>query len=235
MTVNVTHGGVRHVVRVKRVAVAKRFTLRFAAITREPVLTMPTRASLSSAVAFVERQAAWLSRQSDAMARPIPFDEGRVVPLRGVPHLIATNPLTKGVDAVTGHGAPTIVVPAGVASVPAAVRAFLVAEAGRDLGEAVARHARAVDRVVGQIRLKDTARRWGSCTVRGDLNFSWRIVMAPPMVLDYLAAHEVGHRVHMNHSKAFWEVVRGICPATDEAEDWLRRHGLGLHGFGERM
>ena len=78
---------------------------------------------------------------------------------------------------------------------------------------------------------KDTRSRWGSCTSDGRLAFSWRIVMAPPYVIDYLAAHEVAHLAEMNHGPRFWTACRRLCPRTDEAKAWLKRHGTMLHAI----
>ena len=82
------------------------------------------------------------------------------------------------------------------------------------------------------LALRDTASRWGSCSSTGALNFSWRLIFAPPYVLDYLAAHEVAHIVHMNHSPLFWKLARRLHPGTDRAEVWLKLHGANLHRFG---
>jgi predicted metal-dependent hydrolase len=82
------------------------------------------------------------------------------------------------------------------------------------------------------IVVRDTRTRWGSCSVKRCLSFSWRLVLAPPFVLDYLAAHEVAHLREMNHSHRFWRIVHDICPHTQEAERWLKRHGTELHRFG---
>jgi predicted metal-dependent hydrolase len=112
------------------------------------------------------------------------------------------------------------------------VREFLQREARRDLGEAVARHTANLGIPARRITIRDTRTRWGSCSSRGFLNFSWRLVLAPPHVLDYLAAHEVGHLKEMNHSNRFWRIVRDLCPRTDEAEAWLKRHGTELHRYG---
>jgi predicted metal-dependent hydrolase len=80
--------------------------------------------------------------------------------------------------------------------------------------------------------VRDTKSRWGSCSARGNLNFSWRLILAPAFVLEYLAAHEVAHLKEMNHSPRFWRLVHGVCPKTIEAERWLKRHGTELHRFG---
>jgi predicted metal-dependent hydrolase len=80
--------------------------------------------------------------------------------------------------------------------------------------------------------VRDTTSRWGSCSATGALSFSWRLILAPPFILDYLAAHEVGHLKELNHSHRFWRVVYELCARTDEAERWLKRHGSELHRFG---
>jgi predicted metal-dependent hydrolase len=85
------------------------------------------------------------------------------------------------------------------------------------------------NRAVG---LRDTTSRWGSCSSQGSLNFSWRLILAPAYVLDYLAAHEVAHLVHMNHSARFWKLTRKLCAETDRAEAWLKAHGKDLHRYG---
>ena len=82
------------------------------------------------------------------------------------------------------------------------------------------------------IAIRDTKSRWGSCSSTGTLSFSWRLIMAPPLVLDYLAAHEVAHLKELNHSNRFWTLLHELCPATDEAERWLKRHGAELHRYG---
>ncbi len=74
--------------------------------------------------------------------------------------------------------------------------------------------------------------RWGSCSSRGDLAYSWRLILAPAFVLDYLAAHEVAHRLEMNHSTRYWRNVRTLVPDFRVAEDWLNRHGPALHHYG---
>ena len=85
---------------------------------------------------------------------------------------------------------------------------------------------------IKRITVKDTKSRWGSCSAQGSLSYSWRIIMAPPYVLDYLAAHEVAHRNEMNHSARYWDLLRGICAETDAAEAWLKKNGSALHRYG---
>jgi hypothetical protein len=105
-------------------------------------------------------------------------------------------------------------------------------EAKRDLTLAVDRHTKAIGTTARRIGLRDTTSRWGSCSSTGALNFSWRLIMAPSFVLDYLAAHEVAHLVQMNHSAEFWALAQRLAPELERAEAWLKLHGTGLMRFG---
>ena len=93
----------------------------------------------------------------------------------------------------------------------------------------MARHSATLGVKAKSITMRDTTSRWGSCSSSGALNFSWRIIMAPPEVLDYLAAHEVAHLREMNHSDRFWALVAETCPNFEAHKAWLRTHGTGLH------
>ncbi len=112
------------------------------------------------------------------------------------------------------------------------VHDFLKREARRALTDASHRYADVLGVKVKRITIRDQSSRWGSCTSAGALSFSWRLILAPPYVLDYLAAHEVAHLVEMNHSARFWKVVAKICPATERAKRWLDTHGNDLHRYG---
>jgi hypothetical protein len=111
---------------------------------------------------------------------------------------------------------------------------FLKREARKRLEDAVRRHCAKIDVKARDVTLRDTTSRWGSCSATGGLNFSWRLIMAPPHVLDYLAAHEVAHLIHMNHSDEFWALTRKLSNETDSAEAWLKAHGASLHRYGAR-
>ena len=129
-------------------------------------------------------------------------------------------------------GDPVIVVSTEAPHVTRRVREFLEAEARKDLAAAVQRHTAALGVTAKRITVRDTKSRWGSCSARGTLSFSWRLIMAPAFVLDYLAAHEVAHLRELNHSHRFWRLVFELCPRTEEAERWLKHHGSELHRFG---
>ena len=231
--IEVAHDGEVYRVALKRLATSRRFTLRVRAASRDVLLTMPARGSLKSAREFAERHAGWIGARLARLPKPIAFVPGAVTPLRGLDHRIAHRPEARGVVwTEIGSNGPLICVSGEAPHIARRVGDFLKREARRDLEAAVARHAERLKVSPKRIVLRDTASRWGSCSSTGALNFSWRLIFAPPYVLDYLAAHEVSHIVHMNHSPLFWKLTRRLFPETDRAEAWLRTHGAGLHRFG---
>lgn len=222
-------------VQLRRNNQARRYTLRVSATSREIVLTMPTRASVQEAKAFAERNGAWIASRLQRLPEAIPFAHGAVIPLRGVSHHIVHRASARGtVWTETGdNGTPQICVAGGGAHVARRVHDFLKREAKRDLEVASKRYAQAAGAKMKRVTVRDQTSRWGSCSSAGVLSYSWRLIMAPPHVLEYLAAHEAAHLVEMNHSQQFWDIVQRICPDWERAKTWLDVHGTGLHRYGE--
>jgi predicted metal-dependent hydrolase len=109
---------------------------------------------------------------------------------------------------------------------------FLKREAKRDLEAASRAAAEKLGVRLRRIAIRDQTSRWGSCSAEGVLSYSWRLILAPPFVLDYLAAHEVAHLVEMNHSRRFWRLVERLYPDVARAKAWLDAHGAELHRYG---
>ena len=105
---------------------------------------------------------------------------------------------------------------------------FVKRETAAYIDEKARKMAAQIGKKVNRITMKDTSSRWGSCSGKGNLNFCWRLGLAPVFVLDYIIAHEVAHLQEMNHSLRFWRVVSELCSCRSEAEIWLRRHGQSL-------
>ncbi|MEW6122835.1 MAG: SprT family zinc-dependent metalloprotease [Pseudomonadota bacterium] len=221
-------------VAVRRHPSARRLTLRVRTATRDVTLTAPLSVALSTADAFVQRHRAWVQARLVRLPENVPFIDGAIVPLRGEPHRIVHRPGARGTCwlETAEDGTGLICVAGDAPHMARRVRDFLKRLARADLLEAVRRHAAALKVEVGPVTLRDTSSRWGSCAADGALSFSWRLILAPPSVLDYLAAHEVAHRLEMNHGPRYWRNVERIFPARRAAESWLRTHGAGLHRFG---
>ncbi|PTW63106.1 hypothetical protein C8N35_1011156 [Breoghania corrubedonensis] len=224
---------------VRRNARARRYTLRLPASGGDPVLTIPERGTFRTARTFAEDHRGWLAERMRKMPAIQPFCAGATVPLRGIPHLIEHRPATRGtVTQLAAVDGPCLVVSGQEPHIARRLTDFLKKEARADLTQAVERHAAALNRDFPRARrptgisIRDTRSRWGSCTAKGKLNFSWRLVLAPAFVLDYVAAHEVAHLVEMNHSARFWAVTEGLFAETEKAREWLRRYGSELHSYG---
>jgi predicted metal-dependent hydrolase len=220
-------------VRVRRHAQARRYTLRVHAATREVVLTLPPRASLRDAKVFAEKHGGWIAARLGRLPPAAPFVPDVAIPLRGVPHRIVHRPNARGTVWTETDGDEHLLCVAGeLPHVSRRIGDFLKREARRDLEAASRRYATELGVVARRVTVRDQSSRWGSCSTVGALSYSWRLILAPPFVLDYLAAHEVAHLVEMNHSRRFWRVVERICPATSAAKAWLDANGPDLHRYG---
>ncbi len=222
-----------YLVRVRRHAQARRYTLRVHAATREIVLTMPPRGSLKQAREFAEKHGGWIAARLKCLPQSAPFADGTLLPLRGTHHRIVHRRDARGTVWTEGEGEERLLCVAGQAPhVPRRMRDFLKREAKRDLEAASRRAAEALAVRIKRVSIRDQSSRWGSCSTTGVLSYSWRLILAPPFVLDYLAVHEVAHLIEMNHSRAFWRLVERICPDMDKAKAWLDAHGAELHRYG---
>ena len=101
-----------------------------------------------------------------------------------------------------------------------------------DLEAASRQAALALGVEINRVSVRDRSSRWGSCSSSGVLSYSWRLILAPPFVLEYLAAHEAAHLIEMNRSRKFWRLVERICPGMGRAKAWLDAHGADLHRYG---
>jgi predicted metal-dependent hydrolase len=221
-------------IRLRRHRQARRYTLRIQVATREAVLTMPLRGSIREATAFAQRHGAWIAARLGRLPQNLPFADGALIPLRGEPHRI-THRRTRGtVWTETGASGDTLLCVAGQSPhINRRITSFLKAEARRDLEQASRRYAKEIGVRIKRISVRDQSSRWGSCSSNGVLSYSWRLIFAPPYVLDYLAAHEVAHLVEMNHSMRFWRLLTRMCPEMKRAKVWLDTHGTELHRYGQ--
>jgi len=216
-------------VAVRRSARARRISLRVSRLDGMVTLTLPYGASRRMGEAFLAERAGWLRQALAGVEAGVAVEPGVRVPVDG--RLLY---LERGGGRGVVLAGDTLVLPARGRPGPL-VAAWLRLRARARILPAIEHHARtlgdAARRAPGRLRLADPRARWGSCSAAGDLMLSWRLVMAPPEVLDYVVAHEVAHLAQMNHSPAFWAEVARLCPAHAEWRDWLRRHGAGLHRY----
>lgn len=212
-------------VTVRRSARTRRITLRVSRADHGVTLTLPARLPLAQGLAFLQAREGWLHKAVAALPPPLLVRPGSIIPVGGA-DLVVT-PAAVRAPRVEGGA---LLVPAGRPPGPV-VEAFLKHVARSQVLDACDRHAAALGRRFAAVTLRDTRSRWGSCTHDGRLMFSWRLAMAPVPVLDYVAAHEVAHLAHMDHSPAFWTAVGRLMPEYAERRAWLRRHGGALQAW----
>lgn len=213
-------------VAIRRNRRARRISLRVQG--GEVRLTLPPGASEATGLAFLKSRGEWVEDRLREAPEPVQFLPGETVPFRGRPRLIRVVPGLRDPLRVEEDR----ILLATAAGCERLVESWLRREARRAFEEAVARHAAALRVEPGGISIRDQKTRWGSASAAGRLNFNWRAIMAPPFVLDYLAAHEAAHLREMNHGPRFWSLCRRLSPETDAAERWLKAEGPGLHRYG---
>jgi predicted metal-dependent hydrolase len=203
--------------------------LRISRLDGRVTLTMPPHAPAREGVAFLEAREDWLRGHLGQIAPVIPVQIGGTVMYQG-----QVIPIAQDLHAPARLSDDRIVLRAADRPGPR-VRALLKADARDKLASASDEFAATLGRAYSRLKLRDTRSRWGSCSSQGALMYSWRLIMAPPEVLRYVAAHEVAHLVEMNHSPAFWAVVARLMPDYPAYRNWLRDNGDQLYrvDFGD--
>lgn len=214
---------------VRRSARARRILLRIDRNARRAELVLPPGASVAEGRAFAEKKALWLRNRLALLPEGVPFEPGRTVPVLGQDRLLVHAPEARaGVVLEAGR----LIVSGQRDFFARRVRDWLRREARRRIAEMAHAKAAGIGRTVARVSVRDQQSRWGSCSGTGNLSFSWRLILAPAEVLDYVVAHEVAHLAEMNHSPRFWLLVDTLTDHAAFGRSWLRSHGPGLHAYG---
>jgi predicted metal-dependent hydrolase len=208
---------------------ARRVTLRIDPAAGAVVVTLPLRTGRNQGLALLHTHGAWVAERIAALSPRVPFADGALVPLLGRPHMIRHRPGAVGGVWLEGD---EIHVSGDAAFVPRRVGAWLRDHARHEIAPRATAHASRISRRVARITIKDQRSRWASCAPDGTLAFSWRLVLSPAWVLDYVVAHEVAHLAEMNHGPRFWAAVAQLTPHADAAKHWLAAHGPRLLRYG---
>ncbi|GGD98918.1 hypothetical protein SAMN05421774_10131 [Gemmobacter megaterium] len=212
---------------LRRSARARRISLRVSGLDGQVTLTLPARVREAEGLAFARSRADWIAQALARVPRAAQIAPGVAFPVEGRLRAITAGP-ARGAVHLTDEG---LVVPGDPSQCGVRVATFLRHLARARLERSVAHYTQALGRRHSSLTLRDTRSRWGSCTAAGGLMFSWRLIMAPPEVLDYVAAHEVAHLAEMNHSPRYWAVVARLLPGYEAPRRWLKSHGSDLHAW----
>ena len=207
---------------------ARRVSLRIDPREAAVVVTLPPRAGRTAGMSLLMNHADWVVERLAALPGHVRFADGALVPLYGIEHHIRHVGGRGGVRAIGRE----ILVGGEPEFLPRRVADFLRAEARKRMSALVRDKAEQAEATARRVSVKDTQTRWGSCAANRNLAFSWRLIMAPRFVQDYVAAHEVAHLRHMNHGARFWALVDALTPHTEAAVAWLRDEGPRLLRIG---
>ena len=209
---------------------ARRIGLRIDSAERRVELVLPRSAAVQTGLRFLAAKREWVLTRLEALPQAVPFADGTIVPVLGVPHRIRLESAPALQLVRIGDG--EIRVSGNPAYLARRVRDHLVAAARAELTLRARLLAARIGGEVARVNVRDTKSRWGSCSGQRNLSFSWRLILAPEPVLDYVVAHEVAHLVEMNHGARFWRVVDSLSPNSVAARAWLKTQRNRLLSYG---
>jgi predicted metal-dependent hydrolase len=212
---------------------ARRLSIRIDARAGEAVLIAPSERKLAEVVAFARTKASWMRERLAERPHGTPLEPGATINLFGRPtRLVAAG--GAGAARLTEDEDGPVIVSGGEGQAYARRVENLFKRVAREtLQTRTDVHLRTLGQRPVKMSIADPKSRWGSCSPHNrSIRYSWRVVMAPPAVIDYLAAHEVAHLVHADHSPAYWSVVQGLIGDHRPFRKWLRDHGPALHAVG---
>ena len=221
---------------VRRHPQARRLILRLDEQGTGAVVTIPSHVSFQDGVDMAARKSDWIKRQLVKRPETVAFCDGVELPFLGVPHVVRHMPAGRGVRRVSSGDVvietSAIEISGRPEHLSRRLTDWLKAQARREVSTRAHEKAHSIGKRVSRISIRDTRSRWGSCGSGGTLNFSWRLVLAPEHVLDYVVAHEVAHLVHRDHGDGFWALTDSLTARMDDARSWLNAFGRELHRYG---
>ncbi len=203
---------------------AKRLSLRLSPKDVSLVLTVPPRTTTSQITAFLNRCTPWVENQLKKVAKTISIKPGEKVTLHGTTFECMMDPLRR--KPALCQTTQTLHLPprCGQKDLHDVFKKMAI----ETLTPYVEKAALALGQRIEKISIRDTKSRWGSCSAGKTISLSWRLILAPPEVAQYVCIHEATHLLHMNHSQAFWKVVGDLCPGYKSCQKWLKAHGPSL-------
>ena len=224
--------GLEHL-RFVRSKVARRLALRVDPARGDICLVVPTRVSEKKAWQFAEDNLEWIEQRLARLPKPVPFEDGAIIPVFGKPRVISVVRCGGRVTSVTLRE-DTLIVDTPREDASSNIRRALFDLLEEVAAPLAATKSKSIGKTINKLQFRDTRARWGSCGVDGDLMLCWRLVFAPIEVIDYVVAHEVAHLRHMDHSPRFWELCDQLSEDMDYARNWLKINGDKLLTYGTR-
>jgi predicted metal-dependent hydrolase len=221
-------------VRIKRTRQARRISMRADAVKREIRITMPVYAPTAAALDFVAQKRQWIATRFETAPAAMQIGHDAQIAFIGEPHRIVWNAAnSRRVRRIDGEDGFELHLGGPEDMVGARILRWLREEARPVFADDIAGYCRKAGETIPALSIGDPRSRWGSCSSRGTISLSWRLIMAPAFVRQSVIAHEVAHMRHMDHSAAFYgwfaELYEGDRKAADR---WLKAHGTALQMIG---
>ena len=207
---------------------AKRLTLKVDSKERQAILSIPPRCTQKQAIAFVRTHQEWILNGLKNLPQIQKFTSGQSISLFGKKILIQHAPEKRWGARIEKD---ILYVSGGSEFTHRRVKDFIKKEAQKKFLSLSQKLATKINCSVNDVVIKDTKSRWGSCSSLNNINYNWRLALAPQEVIDYIVAHEVSHLAHQDHSEEFWECVATLCPNYETGQEWLKQHGKELYIF----
>ena len=214
--------------KVNKSARAKKLTLRIDSKERIVVLTLPRYCSQKKAFEFIKNHEEWVKTTLQKLPERRLFFNGEKISLFGKSLEIKHAPERRLGVKIEGEN---LLVSGEEEFMHRRIKDFIKKKAKDEFYKRSKKYAKKLGEEINDITIKDTKSRWGSCSSLNNLNYNWRISLAPDFVINYLMVHEVAHLKHQNHSGSFWQCVAKLCPDYEQGERWLKEHGKELYGY----
>ncbi|HEX2593030.1 MAG TPA: SprT family zinc-dependent metalloprotease [Rhizomicrobium sp.] len=213
---------------------ARRLIVKVHPSTGEVTVVAPTKRAMAHALDFAQGQTDWIATKLAHVPVQVPLAPGSRIPFCGVMHTIVSRTNGPAPVWIEDGEEPRLCVAGRAEHASRRILDFLKKEARRILSERSTHFAEKLGLKPRRIVIRDTTSRWGSCSAQGVLSYSWRLILAPSDVLDYVVAHEVAHLVEMNHSARFWRQVSLLMPGYEGPQAWLAGNATQLHRYDVR-
>ncbi len=214
-------------IKVVRSSKAKRLTLRIDEKNHQPVITLPKYCSQNTALKFLEDHHDWIINMLARLPQSTDFSDGEIFSFFGQKYTVHHQENHRGTCFIDD----ILMVGGNKEFLHRRVVDFLKQQTLQKLSDLTIQKAKTLGCLVANVTLKDTKSRWGSCSTMHNINYNWRICLAPLYVIEYLVCHEVSHLQHPNHSKDFWQTLSELCPNYKEGRSWLKIKGKELYKY----
>ncbi len=223
---------IEDLVSVKRSKRARRVALRLDPVQRVVNLVIPEKMSEVRAFKFAQAHEEWVRETLAKLPAPTPFRNGAEFSIFGDPVTLRITPSPESKRTRIEQYDDSIDVFTNLDDPSNRIKSHLKRLSKIGLADIAQDKASEIHKTIRSVSVRDTKSRWGSCSHSGDLSFSWRLIFAPYIAADYVVAHEVAHLIHMNHSRAFWDLCEALCIDYKGGKSWMKENGNSLMRFG---